>query len=132
MCIRDSTNTTCVLTATYNSTLMTPIGQYLLRAGDWIQPSNSRYPYIVAADVLSSSATQNSSSPYSASNTLLTFTATTHRPLITSEGIDPRTTIYMGTATSMRVVVSQLPTYKLVERDQAEYTGDFILVEKII
>lgn len=100
--------------------------QYL-KAGDWIQPTNSRYPYIVTADV--TTAATITGTPYNTS----TFTATVHRPLITSEGVavNGQTLLY-GTQTTMRVLVSQIPTYRLRQKDWAEFTDDFVLIEKVI
>ena len=100
--------------------------QYL-KAGDWIQPANSRYPYIVTSDV--TTAATVTGTPYNTS----TFTATVHRPLITSEGINVNNqTLYYGTQTTLRVLVSQIPTYRLRQKDWAEFTDDFVLIEKVI
>lgn len=90
----------------------------VFEGGDWIQPINSRYPYIVSASVNRGSGS--------------TITATVHRSLITSEGISVLTPLNVGTATTMRVVVQELPTYKLIMKDWAEFTSDFVLVEKVI
>jgi len=90
----------------------------VFRAGDFIQPALSRYPYIVTNDV-----TRGTGS---------TVTATVHRNLITSEATTITGAFLVGTATTMRLLVADLPTYKLVERDWAEFTGDFKLVEKVI
>lgn len=90
----------------------------LFRAGDWIQPTWSRYPYIVTSDVNRGSGSL--------------ATATVHRSLITSEATTVTGAFYVGTATSLKVVVTELPTYKLIQRDWAEFTGQFTVVESII
>jgi hypothetical protein len=90
----------------------------LFRAGDWIQPEGSRYPYIVVFDVSRGSDS--------------TVNVELHRPIITSENYDIRRPILVGTATTMVVMVTELPTYRLVEKDWAEFNGDFTLVESIV
>lgn len=90
----------------------------VFKAGDWIQPSQSRYPYIVSETV------------YRGSGTLVT--ATVHRSLITSENTTTTGTFFVGTATSLRLVITELPTYKIINRNQGEFSGNFTLVEKII
>lgn len=93
-------------------------GTKLFRAGDWIQPEGSRYPYIVVFDV-----TRGSDS---------TVSVELHRPIITSENYDVRRPILVGTATTMVVMVTELPTYRLIQKDWAEFNGDFTLVESIV
>lgn len=90
----------------------------VLKAGDWIQPAQSRYPYIVTETVTRGTGSL--------------VTATVHRQLITSENTTTTGTFAVGTGTTLQVVVSELPTYKLVQRNWGEFTGDFTLVEKII
>jgi hypothetical protein len=90
----------------------------IFRAGDWIQPTLSRYPYIVTGDVLRGSGS--------------VITATTHRPIISSEGISLTGSLRVGTDTTLVVIASQFPTYAVVERDWAEYRGDFEFVERVI
>jgi hypothetical protein len=90
---------------------------YIFRGGDWIQPTNSRYPYIVTEDVINFGSFK---------------TFQVHRPLITSENTNTNTTMKIGTATTMVVVAQEFPTYRIIRRDWAEYTGDFVFVEKII
>jgi hypothetical protein len=89
----------------------------VLKAGDWIQPANSRYPYIVTQDVKGNGSVA---------------TATVHRNLITSENTTVTGTMLIGTDTSMRVVIAELPTYELGLYKFLSWTGDFTLVEKII
>jgi hypothetical protein len=90
---------------------------YVFRAGDWIQPTNSRYPYIITNDafVVTSNITVN-----------------VHRPLITSENTTTTGTFKVGTATTMVVVATEFPTYQYILKDWAQYTGDFTFVEKVI
>ena len=91
---------------------------YVFKAGDWIQPETSRYPYIVVTDVLRGSTT--------------TVQVNVHRPLITSENITVTGPLLVGTQTTLRMVVTELPTYKIIQNNWAEFTGDFNLIERII
>lgn len=91
---------------------------YIFRKGDYIQPALSRYPYIVTEDLQRGTGSA--------------VTATVHRNLITSEATTVTGAMLVGTATTMRVVISQLPTYKLILKDYVEFTGEFILSEKVI
>jgi len=90
----------------------------LFRAGDWIQPQQSRYPYIVSTDVLRGSTS--------------TVEVSVHRNRITSEAVTITGPIYVGTATTLKVIVSELPTYRLVNNNFAEFTGNFTVVERIV
>ena len=91
----------------------------ILRSGDLVQPANSRYPYTVIADV-----------PRGAGSLV---TATVHRALITSEGIDPTgQSVKFGKDVSWRFIVLQKPTYSAVPYNRLQYNGDFVLMEKII
>ena len=105
-------------TITIGSLPTTSTSTKLFRAGDWIQPEGSRYPYIVVFDV-----TRGSDS---------TVSVELHRPIITSENYDVRRPILVGTATTMVVMVTELPTYRLIQKDWAEFNGDFTLVESIV
>lgn len=89
----------------------------VLKAGDWIQPANSRYPYIVTADVKGNGTVA---------------TATVHRNLITSENTTVTGTMLIGTDTTMRVLIADLPTYEVGLYKFLSWSGDFQLVEKII
>ena len=90
----------------------------MFKAGDWIQPTGSRYPYIVTGQVLRGTGSE--------------ITATTHRPIITSEGISLTGPLKIGTDTTLVVIASQFPTYSLVDKNWAQYNGDFVFVEKVI
>lgn len=103
---------TSVTIATTASTTTT-----VLKAGDWIQPYWSRYPYFVTADVKGNGTVA---------------TATVHRNLITSESTTVTGTMLIGTDTSLRVVITDLPTYEIGLYKQLSWSGDFKLVEKII
>lgn len=91
----------------------------VFKSGDWIQPVNSRYPYIVTSDVTR--------------GTGATVTATVHRNLITSEVTTiTNAGLLVGTDTTLKVVITELPTYELGLHKFVNFTGDFGLVEKII
>jgi len=103
-------------------TVQTPVistGTVVFRAGDWIQPTLSRYPYIVTESVTNLLGSTS-------------FTFTVHRPLITSENTTTTGTFKVGTATTMVVVASEFPTYQHILKDWVQYTGDFTFVEKVI
>lgn len=89
----------------------------VLKAGDWIQPFWSRYPYIVTADTVSNGSVA---------------TATVHRNLITSENTTATGTMLIGTDTSMRVLITGLPSYEVGLYKQLSWSDDFVLIEKII
>jgi hypothetical protein len=91
----------------------------LFKAGDFIQPKNSRYPYTVVNSV--------------ARGTGSTVTFTVHRPVITSEAITlAGQEIYVGTDVSWRMLVLTKPSYSVIPYNRLVYNGDFDLIEKII
>jgi len=91
----------------------------LFKAGDYIQPANSRYPYTITSDVLRGANT--------------TTSVTLHRPVILSENITlTGQGVKVGNSCTWQVIVSGLPTYTLIPYRRVQYTGDFELIEKII
>jgi len=90
----------------------------IFRAGDWIQPALSRYPYTITADVVR--------------GTESVVTATVHRPLISSEATTITGAVLIGNSCTLRVVAAQIPTYTLVYKDQFQFNDAFKFVEKII
>ena len=91
----------------------------MFRPGDFIQPTNSRYPYSVTSTVTRGVNT--------------TTSVTLHRPVITSEGITLfGNQVRVGNSCTWRVVVAALPSYQLIPMQQVQYTGDFELIEKVI
>lgn len=113
--ISTSTTATLVLTTLPSVSSST----ILFKAGDIIQPENSRYPYTVTAQVLRGTNT--------------TTSVTLHRAIITSEGINlVGQGVLVGNSATWRVIVTALPTYALTPMRNVQYTGDFELVEKII
>jgi hypothetical protein len=102
---------------TFSSLPSVSTATVVFRAGDWIQPALSRYPYIVTQQVTRGSGSQ--------------VTATVHRSLITSENTTTTGTFVVGTATTIMAIVATLPTVKIVDRDWAEFSGDFVLIESI-
>jgi hypothetical protein len=93
-------------------------GTVIFSPGDFIQPTNSRYPYIVTNTVTRGT------------NTVVT--ATVHRPAITSEGISLTTPLRIGNSCTFQLIVATLPTYRIVPYDLMEWRDDFVLIEKII
>lgn len=112
-----STSTTATLVLTTLPSVST--STVMFKAGDLIQPENSRYPYSVTETVLRGSNT--------------TTSVILHRPIITSENINlVGQGVAVGNSATWRVIVTGLPTYALIPMKQVQYTGDFELVEKII
>jgi hypothetical protein len=94
-------------------------GTVMFRPGDFIQPTNSRYPYTVASTVTRGLNT--------------TTDVTLHRNVITSEAIVlSGQGLVVANSCTWRVVVSGLPTYQLTPMQLVQYTGDFELIERII
>jgi len=112
-----STSTTSTLVLTTLPTVST--STVMFKAGDIIQPENSRYPYTITEQVLRGGDA--------------TISVTLHRPIITSENIYlVGQGVAVGNSATWRVIVTGLPTYALTPMRQVQYTGDFELIEKII
>lgn len=91
----------------------------VFRAGDFVQPANSRYPYTVLGTV-----TRGSGS---------TVSVTLNRDIIASEGLNfAGQDLKVGTEVSWRMVVLNRPTYRILPYNRLEFTGQFELMEKII
>lgn len=90
----------------------------MFQAGDFIQPINSRYPYVVTQPVVRGTSS--------------TIVLSTNRPRITSEATTVTGHVLVGTATSFVCVITQLPTYEFGQHNRVNFTGDFELVEKIV
>lgn len=91
----------------------------VFRAGDFVQPSNSRYPYTVLGTV-----TRGSGS---------TVTVDLNRSIIASEGLNfAGQDLLVGTEVSWRMVVMNKPSYRILAYNRLQFTGDFELMEKII
>jgi hypothetical protein len=117
--ISSTSTATLILTDLPSITGEVTSSTVLFRPGDIIQPANSRYPYSVQNTVLRGATTQTSVS--------------LHRPFITSEGVNVvGQSVLVGNSCTWRVVVSALPTFKLIPNKQLQFTGDFELVEKVI
>ena len=92
---------------------------YIFRAGDFIQPANSRYPYTVTEDVQRGSGT--------------TVTLPLNRAIITSENTTiTNQTLLIGTDTTMRLLVVDLPSYNIVPGGIVQFSGDFRVAERVI
>lgn len=89
----------------------------IFRAGDIIQPNNSRYPYKVEATVTRGTGTTRS--------------VTLHRGVIADQTLTGQT-LRVGNACTWKVIVTDLPTYTLAPGRLIEWSGDFNCVEKIL
>jgi hypothetical protein len=95
-------------------------GTVIFKAGDVIQPTDHRYPYVVTADVTATGATGSATA-------------------VLNRGFLPQTdytiagkTIQVGTACSWRVKVSKLPTYRYISGQLVEFTSDIEFIESVI
>lgn len=92
-------------------------GVYVLRKGDVIQPVGHRYVYTVA----------NDPGPKSAS----TMTITLNRGYIT-DGVGAGAGVKVGAGCDYRVLVTNMPTMRFINKDLVEFTGEFTLIEEIL
>jgi hypothetical protein len=91
----------------------------MFRAGDFVQPANSRYPYTVTGDIVRGSGS--------------TITLPLNRPIITSENIVlTNQTLLVGTDTTLKLLVVDLPSYNLVPGGLVQFSGDFRVVERVV
>jgi hypothetical protein len=87
--------------------------------GDFIQPTNSRYPYTVKNTVERGSGS--------------TVTVDLNRAVITSEAIAlDNSTLKVGVDVTWRVVAVEKPTYSIIAPNRFQFNGDFRLAEKVI
>ena len=92
---------------------------YIFRAGDFIQPANSRYPYTVTGDVQRGSGS--------------TVTLPLNRAIITSENTTiTNQSLVVGTDTTMRLLVVDLPSYNIVPGGLVQFSGDFRVAERVV
>lgn len=92
-------------------------GSLLFRAGDIIQPANSRYPYKVVSDLTRGSGT--------------TRTVHVHRGIIPDQTFTGQQ-LNVGNDCVWHVVLTNLPTYTIVPGQLIEWSSDFEAVEKIV
>lgn len=119
MTISTWTTNQCVLTTLPAIGTETTTATVLFAKGDYIQPANSRYPYIVTDTVLRGTGSL--------------ATATVHRNLINSENINiVGQTVNVGTNTTMRLVVVEIPNYTIYQQNRLNWSGDFKLMEAIV
>jgi len=110
-------NTPIQFTSTASTLVSTTTNIFV--AGDLIQPNNSRYPYAVKNTVARGSGS--------------TVSVNLHRPVITSEGITlTGQALKIGEDVTFRMVVIEMPTYRVIPYDRIQFTGDFRLLEKVI
>lgn len=97
------------------------IGDYIVRSGDWIRPTDHRYSYIVTADVV----VPNPVSPVSVS---------VHRGYIdqATYTVTGKTIQLADNAARFFVQVSKIPQIRYTYKDLVELTGDFELIEVIL
>jgi hypothetical protein len=87
--------------------------------GDFIQPTNSRYPYTVKNTVERGSGS--------------TVTVDLNREVITSEAIAlDNSTLKIGEDVTLHVVAVEKPTYSIIAPNRFQFNGDFRLAEKVI
>lgn len=93
---------------------------YLVRAGDYIQPGGGyRYPYTVTADVQVGSAAN--------------VTIPVHRPLIQANAYSfVGQSITFGSNVTWAVKMITKPSYNIIPYDRLEFTNSFQLIEVIL
>ena len=91
----------------------------MFRAGDLIQPADSRYPYTVAGDVVR--GVDNS------------VAVVVHRGRLSEVGYDPvGKTLNVGPAVTWRVIATQIPEWTIEAGDLVSWSGNFVLVESVL
>jgi hypothetical protein len=113
--------TTATSTASITVDLLPSVSSatIVFRSGDFVQPANSRYPYTVTGDVLRGTGT--------------TVTLPLNRPIITSENIVlTNQSLRVGTDTTMRLLVVDLPSYKIVPGGLVQFSSDFRVAERVV
>jgi hypothetical protein len=97
------------------------IGQYVVRTGDWVRPTDHRYPYMVTADVV----VPNPVSP---------VTIPVHRGAIPQGGytVAGKTVQLADSAARFYVQMTKLPTVKFIFKEYVEFTGNFEFIEVVL
>lgn len=92
------------------------VGQYIVRAGDYIRITGGNFPYIVTTDLqVTASATA---------------TITLHRGEL--EAVTPGTAIFVGRRAALfQVIVTKLPQIRFLPGRLVEFNGDFGMIENI-
>lgn len=106
-------------------------GAVMFKAGDLVQPVGHRYPYIVQGITTDGQTTTTTdvikiNSPGTSAES---WNILVHRDIIGTITNGARLTV--GPACSFNVIITQLPSYRFVNKNQVEFTGDFILMENI-
>lgn len=91
----------------------------IFKKGDYIQPVNYRYPFVVTEDLIG--------------NGNATRTVTVNRSYMPQTSFTlAGSSLKVGTSCTFIVMVSALPTHRLVSGKFVEFTGNFELVEEIL
>jgi hypothetical protein len=100
-----------------------PLAGNIFLKGDYIQPisgaTSYRYPFVVTQNLIGNGSANR--------------TVTVHRSFMPQTGytLNP-SNIKVGTSCVFTVMVTALPTYRLVSGQFVEFTGNFELVEEIL
>jgi hypothetical protein len=115
-----ASNSNITLNATALRTAGATASDYLVRAGDYIQPGGGyRYPYTATADVLVGSGAN--------------VTIPVHRPVIQANAYTfVGQTLSFGSNVTWRVKMVTKPSYSVVPHDRLEFSDSFQLVEIIL
>lgn len=96
-----------------------PTAGTIFAKGDYIQPTNYRYPFVVTQDLIGNGTTTRS--------------VTVHRSFLPQTGFTlAGSTVKVGTSCVFNVIVSGLPTYRYISGEFIEFNGNFELVEEIL
>lgn len=109
------------LTLTYSGNSATNAGRYIVRRGDWIRPTNHRYPYQATTDHQIVSGTSS-------------YTINIHRGyIVQSTYTAAGNTLQVGdTAARFYVQATRVPTMRFLYKNLVELTGDLELIEVIL
>ena len=88
-------------------------GEYIFKAGDWIQTGSSGSVYEVTTDVVYSGSSE---------------TVTVNRPILESAG---SATLLVGPNVTWTVACISFPTWTIFDRDLVQWSGDFQFLEAI-
>lgn len=96
------------------------VGQYIVRKGDWVRPTDHRYPYMVTADVVVPNPVSPAIIPV-------------HRGAIPQGGytVAGKTIQLADSAARFYVQVTKLPSVKFIFKEYVEFTGNFEFIEVV-
>jgi hypothetical protein len=109
------------ITMTYAGNSATNAGRYIVRKGDWIRPTDHRYPYQATADQVIINGTTS-------------YTISVHRGWIAQSGYTAAgKTVQIGDAAArFYVQVTKLPQMRFINKNFVELTDNIELIEVVL